>query len=1064
MSDENNILVNGGFEATTADEAANSVDHGNWYTADAIEGWSATEGSIEIQSRSFGPTDATGILSSGAVLELDSHDYRSNCWFGRRDNADSTVAQSFTLDTDGTFELGFSYAARATTKTSDFSVSILDASGAVVFFQEFSGHEGNLEVAWQRFTQDLKLSAGDYTLAFSSAEYADRDTIGALIDNVSFIDTGPKAQDDAYTLDLGVSEILNVEATVGTDTRDVTVLDEDFSGERHLTRLETIADSDLVGKNGAAFSNSRADGVLLFNTVDVSMLDTGTLSFTIETDGKNRSGFEAADSRYGDYVRVEISVDGGEFILLDMFEVRQQDLGLRGDQQTFVGSLTGQTFTSQSSALSYALPVGATSVQLRFITELSSSDEIIKFDDVLIQGEESFETGYATGLLSNDTDGNGEALEIISAEGTGLFSYADEDVTVLEENFDDAGRHLDDLDTVEESNLRGRNGVAQATSRGDGELEFAEVDIAGLGGETFSFSLNADALGCNRFESYGWARDFVKVEARFDDGSYQTIDTFDVEWRSGQQIFVGRNSGQEVAVSDGFVNLSYDLSALAGDAATAQIRLIAEVSSSGEIFEVDDVSLVGTRSVRSGAGIATITLESGAIVTIKSDGSFSYNANGKFAYLAEDEATSDSFSYTVQDASGNTDTATVTINLVGTNEGVVIVSADTVAGVTELADGDGAVLSDTGTIVFSDVDLIDVHTVTVTQETAYDSLLGDVAARGALTAVVSDPATGDGTGAVTWTFQVDNSAIEDLGENRTITQAYSVTIDDQQGSTVTRTIVVTITGVGVGSLVFGDDDTAIDTGDGENSVTTGSGDDAVTVGDGDNTVDAGDGTNTIAAGGGSNTITAGTGNDTVTAGDGGNTVDAGEGDNSVTTGSGDDSVTVGDGANTIDAGDGTNTVQAGDGNNDVTTGSGDDSVTVGDGTNSVDAGDGTNTVAAGDGSNTITTGTGNDAVMAGDGGNTVDAGEGDNSVTTGSGDDSVTVGDGANTIDAGDGTNTVQAGDGNNDVITGSGDDSVTVGDGTNSVDAGDGTNTVAAGGGSNTITTGTGNDTVTAG
>ncbi|MCY0154088.1 immune inhibitor A [Hoeflea alexandrii] len=162
-------------------------------------------------------------------------------------------------------------------------------------------------------------------------------------------------------------------------------------------------------------------------------------------------------------------------------------------------------------------------------------------------------------------------------------------------------RHLDDLDTVEESNLRGRNGVAQATSRGDGELEFAEVDIAGLGGETFSFSLNADALGCNRFESYGWARDFVKVEARFDDGSYQTIDTFDVEWRTGQQIFVGRNSGQEVAVSDGFVNLSYDLSALAGDAATAQIRLIAEVSSSGEIFEVDDVSLVGTRSVRSGS-------------------------------------------------------------------------------------------------------------------------------------------------------------------------------------------------------------------------------------------------------------------------------------------------------------------------------------------------------------------------------------------------------------------------------------------------------------------------------
>ena len=154
----------------------------------------ATEGRIEIQENpslhKSTPKDDTGILSSGAVLELDSHDYQSGCWRGRRDNADSTVVQSFTLEDAGSFELGFSYAARGSACTSDFSVSILDESGSVVFFQEFSAHEGNLEVAWQRFTQVLDLDAGDYQLAFSSVEYADRDTIGALIDNVSFVDTG----------------------------------------------------------------------------------------------------------------------------------------------------------------------------------------------------------------------------------------------------------------------------------------------------------------------------------------------------------------------------------------------------------------------------------------------------------------------------------------------------------------------------------------------------------------------------------------------------------------------------------------------------------------------------------------------------------------------------------------------------------------------------------------------------------------------------------------------------------------------------------------------------------
>ncbi|WP_339765520.1 VCBS domain-containing protein, partial [uncultured Hoeflea sp.] len=731
-------------------------------------------------------------------MELDSHDYRTGCWRGKRDNADSTVVQSFSLDEAGSFELGFSYAARGNVCTSDFSVSILDANGATVFSQEFSGREGNLDVAWQRFSEDIDLDAGDYTLAFSSAEYADRDTIGALIDNVSLVDTGPDAVDDAYTLDLGTSEILDVAATIGTDTRDVTLLDEDFSGERHLKRLDTVVSSDMAGVDGTAFSNACSDGVLLFETVDTSTLDAVSLSFTIETDGRNRSGFETG-GRYGDYVRVEISVDGGQFMLLDMFEVRQEDLGLRGDQQTFVGSLTGQTFNSDSSALSYVLPEGAASVQLRFISELSSSDEIIKFDDVLIKGEETFETGYATGLLANDTDGNGEALEVVSAEGTGLFSYVDEDVTALEEDFDDVGRHLDRLDTVEDSDLRARDGVAQATSRSDGELEFAEVDIAGLEGETFAFSLNADVLGCQRFESYGWARDFVVVQARFDDGSYQTIDTFDVEWRSGQQIFVGRTSGQEVAVSDGFVDLSYDLSALAGDAATAQLRLIAEVTSHGEIFEVDDVSLVGTQSVRSGAGIATITLESGAIVTIKSDGSFSYNANGQFAYLAENEATNDSFSYTVQDASGNTDTATVTISLIGTNEAVIIVSADAVGGVTEIMDtaiGENAkVLSDTGTIGFSDVDLIDTHTVSVTPPaSATDSISGAVALRGTLTALIVDDTPSDGAGQVTWTFEVDDSAIDDLAQGQTLTQVYTLTIDDGEGGAASQDITITITG------------------------------------------------------------------------------------------------------------------------------------------------------------------------------------------------------------------------------------------------------------------------------
>ncbi|WP_417683881.1 tandem-95 repeat protein [Roseibium sp.] len=804
MSD-NNILVNGDFEQTSAETAVNSVDHGNWFTADAIDGWEASEGRIEIQNNpslhNSALKDDTGILSSGAVLELDSYDYSSRCWRGKRDNADSTVTQTFTLDEASQFDFGFSYAARGNTCTSDFSVTITDEAGEVVFFQEFSNSEDNLSVSWQRFSAELELDAGSYALSFSSAEYADRDTIGALIDNVSLVDAAPSAVNDAYTLDLGETEILEVAAVIGTETETQTLLDEDFSGARYLKKLETVEKSNLAAVDGAAFSNACADGVLLFKAVDASSLDpnSASLSFTVETEANWWASFEAAGNRNGDSVRVEVSIDGGEFTLLDLFSIPASEENLSGQGQTFVGSLTGQTFGSNATALSYSLPDANESIQLRFITEISGWGEALKFDDVLIEGERTVETGYESGLLANDADGNGEPLEIVSAEGVDLFDYTSEEVTALAEDFDEAGRRLEGLDTVAESNLRGKDGVAQATHRNDGKLEFAEVDISDLEGETFSFSLNAELLRCQAFESYGWARDFVTVEARFDDGSYQVIDVFDVAWRDGEQVFVGRESGQEVPVADGFVDLSYDLSTLAGDAATAQVRLTTNVTSHGEIFEVDDVSLVGTRSVRSGEGIATLTLESGAIVTIKSDGSFSYNANGQFAYLAEGETTSDSFSYTVQDASGNTDTATVTINLVGTNEQPQIVSADATGGVAELADNSAgetvAILSDTGTIEFTDVDLIDTHTVSVSSPAmATDSQGGLVAARGVLTAVIVDDLPADGAGQVTWTFAISDGAVDDLAEGQTLTQVYTVTVDDGKGGTASEDVTITITG------------------------------------------------------------------------------------------------------------------------------------------------------------------------------------------------------------------------------------------------------------------------------
>jgi len=55
----------------------------------------------------------------------------------------------------------------------------------------------------------------------------------------------------------------------------------------------------------------------------------------------------------------------------------------------------------------------------------------------------------------------------------------------------------------------------------------------------------------------------------------------------------------------------------------------------------------------------------GAVIRWGPRGAFTYDPNGQFEYLQAGDSTTDSFTYTVSDASGDTDTATVTITING---------------------------------------------------------------------------------------------------------------------------------------------------------------------------------------------------------------------------------------------------------------------------------------------------------------------------------------------------------------------------------------------------------------
>ena len=71
-----------------------------------------------------------------------------------------------------------------------------------------------------------------------------------------------------------------------------------------------------------------------------------------------------------------------------------------------------------------------------------------------------------------------------------------------------------------------------------------------------------------------------------------------------------------------------------------------------------------------------ITLTSGALLTLNSDGTFDYDPNGQFESLNNGQTATDSFTYTIDDGNGGTDTATVTVTIDGITDNLPPVAVD----------------------------------------------------------------------------------------------------------------------------------------------------------------------------------------------------------------------------------------------------------------------------------------------------------------------------------------------------------------------------------------------------
>ncbi len=222
---------------------------------------------------------------------------------------------------------------------------------------------------------------------------------------------------------------------------------------------------------------------------------------------------------------------------------------------------------------------------------------------------------------------------------------------------------------------------------------------------------------------------------------------------------------------------------------------------------------------------AAVTVTDNTGPNVGGFGSANWNysvADKAFDFLAAGETLTLTYTATVDNnyqPFDQTGSQTITITITGTNDVPVITSPQQnvsfAASGTDTKGGDLIPNTAThGTLVFTDPDLTDTHTVAVNMTsalldgqplsaTAGQIVINELAAAVTASIAKGDDSTGSGTGTIDWTLANLQVYLADLvpsGESLVLT--YAVTVTDSQGATSTQDIVVTIGGNNEAAVVW----------------------------------------------------------------------------------------------------------------------------------------------------------------------------------------------------------------------------------------------------------------------
>ena len=688
--------------------------------------------------------------------------------------------------------------------------SLVLPSGATIIVQ------ANGDVSYDPTTSSSLQSLADGETGSDSFTYTIADDEG-LTDsatvNVSIqgADDNVEAQDDAFS----VTEDTSVTGNVFDDNGNGA--DVDPEGDT-LTITSVNGSTTLVGApfllSGGGVLNVAANGDLSFNAAgqydELGVGDSLTLSFTyvVQESGSMLTASATGLITITGVNDNPVAGDNSAVTTLNTatsaFDVLFNDYDVDGDTLSIgtFGQGANGTVTIDGGLFTYTPDSGFTGTDsftytvedgqggtdtatVNVTVNGPSNTAPVGVDDSYSTDEDSVLTVAASGVLANDSDADGDLLSAnlhsnvshgtVSLNSDGSFTYtpyADYNgsdsfsyrtldgnggisgittVSLVVNPVNDAPVAVDDTISVDEDGA-----IAIPVLANDSDLDDDAVGVTSVGTAN---------NGTVTFEG--------GVVSYIPDADYNGTDSFTYTVSDGQ-------GGTDTATVSVTINGVNDAPVAEADSATTDedtAITIASVLANDSDIDGDTLTVSGLDT--------TGTLGS---VNDNGDGTFDYDPNGMFEALAVGESATDTFTYTVSDGQGGTDTATVSVTINGVNDAPVA-EADSAT-----TDEDTAITI--ASVLANDSD-IDGDTLTV-------SGLDTTGTLGS----VND--NGDGT------FDYDpNGMFEALAVGESATDTFTYTVSDGQGGTDTAAVSVTIDGVNDAPVADADsattdEDTAVD--------------------------------------------------------------------------------------------------------------------------------------------------------------------------------------------------------------------------------------------------------------